>query len=391
MPEITIDIWDGNDTVYIVGERTFASIDETVSLGTGGTIDNNTKLLLHMDGSSGSTVFTDSATPSKGNATVVGGAQVDVSPTEPWGTNNGMLLLNGTSDYIYFDDSADWEYGSGDFVLEGWVSSTNTPAFMAIVGQHGANFPNVGATLNVIANRLRMAIGDTAGTGYALNYTAPAGDVADGNLNHTALVRSGENFKLFLNGSQVGSTQIFSGTINPGADAKMTIGVLRHAGPTGFFDGWIDEVRVSKGTDRGWSNGFTPPTRPYGYSTASPSPGDTWTALPVGTIIDMSTIRIPENNNTGDAGSVKYQWAANSGALNGVWLTQTSLQAVSDITVTDATQSIKIVGQYISNSIEKTTTRAFATADATFPTGNGGAYTSKSGFTSPLKEIGGVN
>jgi hypothetical protein len=103
------------------------------------------------------------------------------------------------------------------------------------------------------------------------------------------------------------------------------------------------------------------------YPTDSPSPGEQWESLPASSIIDMSTIRIPELMNSGDAGSIKFQYAKNGGALNGTWLTQEQLRAKADITVTDESESIKIVPQFISNGTEKATSAAYALVDVQLP------------------------
>jgi hypothetical protein len=75
---------------------------------------------------------------------------------------------------------------------------------------------------------------------------------------HIAVTRSGTNTKLFVNGSQEGSTYTDSnvyvnGLNRPvlGADG-LTIG-------TSPFNGYIDDLRITKGIARYTSN-FTPPT-----------------------------------------------------------------------------------------------------------------------------------
>lgn len=101
------------------------------------------------------------------------------------------------------------------------------------------------------------------------------------------------------------------------------------------------------------------------YPTTNPSPTAVWEGLPLGTVINMSTLRILESAVSPAA--VEYQYAANGGALNGTWLTQAQLKAVSNITVTNAAQSIKIVPRYVSAGLKRPTSQAYALADATFP------------------------
>jgi hypothetical protein len=103
------------------------------------------------------------------------------------------------------------------------------------------------------------------------------------------------------------------------------------------------------------------------YAADSPSPGEQWKGLPVSSIVDMSTIRIPELINSGDAGSIRYQYAKNGGTLNGAWLTQAQLRAEADVTVTNASKSIKIVPQYISDGTQKATSQAHAHVEVQLP------------------------
>lgn len=76
---------------------------------------------------------------------------------------------------------------------------------------------------------------------------------------HVAVARSGTNTKLFLNGTQEGSTLVDSNNYSIGTDRP----IIGANGPlTVFFNGWIDEFRVSKGIAR-WTANFTPPATEY--------------------------------------------------------------------------------------------------------------------------------
>ena len=82
--------------------------------------------------------------------------------------------------------------------------------------------------------------------------------------HHVAVARSGTSTKLFLNGVQEGAT--FTGDTNNyivGASRPM----IGAGGPAGGLElnGWIDELRVSKGIAR-WTANFTPPDRPMSMS-----------------------------------------------------------------------------------------------------------------------------
>ncbi|HSW64874.1 MAG TPA: LamG-like jellyroll fold domain-containing protein [Dissulfurispiraceae bacterium] len=77
--------------------------------------------------------------------------------------------------------------------------------------------------------------------------------------NHLAVSRSSADLRFFVNGTQQGATQSLTGiTFN-----NSTTTLVSGAG----FNGWIDELRLSKGIAR-WTSSFAVATEPYG--TGSP-------------------------------------------------------------------------------------------------------------------------
>lgn len=78
---------------------------------------------------------------------------------------------------------------------------------------------------------------------------------------HIALVRNGNNWHLFLDGDEKAMETIdytlFSGT------SPARIGVIVAASTfVNYFNGFIDELRVSNGIAR-WTSNFTPPSAAY--------------------------------------------------------------------------------------------------------------------------------
>ncbi|MCH7524926.1 MAG: LamG domain-containing protein, partial [Bacteroidetes bacterium] len=80
-------------------------------------IDQNTKLLLHMDGTDGSTIFIDSSNFSH-SVTSNGNAQIDTAQSKFGGTS--ALFI--TSDYLSILNNSDFEFGTGDFTIDTWVN-----------------------------------------------------------------------------------------------------------------------------------------------------------------------------------------------------------------------------------------------------------------------------
>lgn len=115
------------------------------------------------------------------------------------------------------------------------------------------------------------------------------------------------------------------------------------------------------------------------YTPTSPSPVVIWTSLPIGSSVDMSTIRIlpfkDDVMQTATSTDIKFKYAINNGALNASWLTQADLRLedLSEIPITDATNSFKILGQYKSDGNYKSASSAYALVNVEFPdAGDGG-------------------
>jgi hypothetical protein len=101
-------------------------------------------------------------------------------------------------------------------------------------------------------NALEIATGDSAIS------ISNAWNPADATWYHVAIVKNGTSYLMFINGTQIGTTQTSTGVFQDVA-AVMRIGL---SGTSNYLNGWIDEFRVSKGIAR-WTANFTPPTAEY--------------------------------------------------------------------------------------------------------------------------------
>lgn len=230
-------------------ELTINSSDELSFYATSGQAD--TKLLIHFDGTDASTSFTDSSSGAK-TVTAVGNAQIDTA-FQKFGTGSG--LFDGAGDYLTLADSADWDFGTADFTIDGWFR------FNAI-GDNMNLFDIGGATsAKYVAVRIDVA-GTTTITvninDVAVINAASVGVMSNDTWYHVAVTRNGTTLKLFLNGveksSVTDSSDITGGT-------KAWVG-HSEVGGTNPINGWIDEFRVVKGSAV-WTAAFTPPDTPY--------------------------------------------------------------------------------------------------------------------------------
>ena len=214
-------------------------------------IDSFTKLLLHFDGADASVFFGDSAT---GKAlTTYGNAQIDTAQSKFGGASG---LFDGTGDLIDFPDTPDVDMAAGDFTVDFWIRTAQTTDGM-LCGQSS----NAGSDIafyfriNSTANKMTFYIYDTAGRS-----VVSATSINNGNWHHIAGVRYSNEMKLYINGVSEGTPVGSLGTI-PDRTTRFAIGRMGEYDGV-YFNGWIDEFRISKGIAR-WTANFTPPTKAY--------------------------------------------------------------------------------------------------------------------------------
>lgn len=205
----------------------------------------------------GSVLFTDYSTTSY-TITAVGNAQVDTAQKQ---IGKGSILLDGTGDYLTVPDNADWNFGTGNFTIDFWIRFNTASGDVGIISQEEDSNNRWGMYL-AGGNTLKF-IATTAGVS---KYNSSASwTPTTGIWYHIAFVRNGSFGTCYVNG-----TQLFQGSFTGdgilGNNAHtLDVGELNHGG-VGVVDGWMDEVRISKGIAR-WTAGFTPETSAYSNDT----------------------------------------------------------------------------------------------------------------------------
>jgi hypothetical protein len=198
--------------------------------------------LLHMNGSNGSTTFTDSGGAGI-SVTAFGNAQVNT--TDPK-YGSGSLLLDGSGDYLQTAPSSILQLGTEDFTVECWVyvypGNGNDGLFT--FGGDGS-----GLAVEIFNGNWRVSQAGSNGTAM--------GGVTTGSWQHLAVTRSGSSLRLFIDGTQLGST--INSTDNF-TDNQLKIGYYYNSNYA--INAKVDEFRVKKGTAL-YTSAFTPPTGPF--------------------------------------------------------------------------------------------------------------------------------
>jgi len=219
------------------------------------TSDPYTKLLLHFDGDQSN---------SEHALTFNGNPQIYSSE----GKFNGSINFDGTGDYLSIPDSSDWDFSSGNFSVDAWINVTAFPgvgssAVIASNTNWAANQKSwMCGLLNVGGTYRLYFLYSSDGSGYTQVYTVNT-SMSTGVWYHVAYIRDNTNFYFFLNGISISiNVGSVSGALH-NSTAPMCIGSLDDPGD--YYNGYIDELRISKGIAR-WTSNFTPPTGPYGSS-----------------------------------------------------------------------------------------------------------------------------
>lgn len=222
----------------------------------GGGNDSFTKLLLHTDGVNNSTTFTDSSAAAH-TMTRGGSAHIDTGQSKFGGAS---ARFSG-SDWVQSADHADWELGSANFTIDLWFRMNTLPSVLGSPSTLLAHLTDVDNLYRLFINTdnsINFQVVDAAAQTVGLSTGGTALSAAT--WYHVAIVRNGSNWILFRDGISR-TTATFAGAVTDYTDV-LTLGTEDGSGLTWPLDGWLDEVRISKGVAR-WTSNFTLRTLAY--------------------------------------------------------------------------------------------------------------------------------
>lgn len=176
--------------------------------------------------------------------TANGNAQVSTAQSQFGGAS---ALFDGNGDYLNIPTDTTFNFGTGDFTLEAWVRRTSQSGDTFILSASGS-----GGLFWGFRNGTEMGWGQNA---ISWDYNVAAG-LSINTWYHVALTRSGTSMRMFVNGTQIGTTQTNSISYNL-STTSFTIG---SQGANYYYDGYIDEVRVSNSPR--YTANFTAPAVP---------------------------------------------------------------------------------------------------------------------------------
>ena len=178
----------------------------------------------------------------------VGDAKISTAQSR-WGGSS--MAFDGTGDRINIPLSPFHSFGSADFTIEGWVYLNSIPGFGTLVATRTSGGDGT-------SGRFSLAFRGSALEFFSgVSTIIVGGSVSTGAFIHFVASRSSGSLRLFLNGTQVGSTTSFTTSLVAGA---LTIGDNQAGNEP--LNGYLQDVRITIGYARYTAN-FTPPTAAF--------------------------------------------------------------------------------------------------------------------------------
>jgi len=192
----------------------------------------------------------DMGSPSPKQITANGNAKISTTQ-EKFGSSSAYF--DGTGDYLSIPQSSDFDLASTtNFTVECWVYHTDTIGGDRVyVSQTEGTYANSWYLRAVGGGEVNLTA--WIGGSNFLSVQTGAGVVTQNNWHHVALVKTGTDYKIFIDGTDEtysGGTDSDTATFHSG---ELRIG---DNGSGQYMTGYIDEIRISD-TAR-YSSNFTP-------------------------------------------------------------------------------------------------------------------------------------
>jgi len=211
-------------------------------------------LLLPMD-SDFNDVSNSARTPTLLNAPTIDATE------KQFGAGSGKFL-KASSQYLQFAHTADLNFGSNDWTIEWWsYMNTGATQFSTILDKGDGGGAGAGPFwINVGPDGLGVSL-DTSPPGFEFtHHLGFGGPLPVQTWSHFAVTRDGSNFRMFIDGVQVDSTT--SATAMADTSSPLKVGARGQSGSSLYFDGFIDDLRITNGVAR-YTSGFSVPTAAF--------------------------------------------------------------------------------------------------------------------------------
>jgi hypothetical protein len=225
--------------------------------GTGTRTDSNSSsivLAIPMDGANNGTTFTDEHATIKGSGSAKSitrtNAVTSTAQSKYYGSSG---YFDGNNDYLSIPDSADFDFGTGDYTIEAWLYATSFAGSGGSAMRFYAQSTGGGGG----GNGLSITILDSGAIRPDANGVTLLTSSQTLKLNgwiHCAVVRNSGTTTVYINGFGSGSTTT---SYNVASSSSVLIGAEVTGG--GYYAGYMNDLRVYKGVAK-YTGNFNPPS-----------------------------------------------------------------------------------------------------------------------------------
>jgi hypothetical protein len=177
----------------------------------------------------------------------VGNAQVSTTQAK-FGTTS--IAFDGTGDYLYIPQSnnpqnLNWELFKGDFTIEFFFRANSVTGIQGIIAKFNGNASartDIQYLITLNGSSLNCNLYQST-TNNDITFTS---SISTNTWYHVALVRSGTSVYAYLDGTRNATIRTITGDLNSGTTWPLQIGRYTEASANSDFNGYIDELRITK-------------------------------------------------------------------------------------------------------------------------------------------------
>lgn len=210
--------------------------------------DSNVTSWLHMNGTNGSTTFTGE----EGIAWTSGGGAFISTNQFKFGGASGRFL-SSTSSFISTPSSNAFNFSTGDFTIEFWANVTTAATNNLLISKTGGGLAGGWGFFQPsgTASNWAFYMGSTANA-------TPTVSLPINTWNHVVIERQSGTINIYVNGMLNATRTGMGGSFDTGNSVR--VGFLGSG--TFVYNGFVDEMRISKNLSR-WKSNFTTPYNEY--------------------------------------------------------------------------------------------------------------------------------
>jgi hypothetical protein len=189
------------------------------------------------------------------NMETVGNAQVSTAVSKFGGSS---VYFDGTGDYLTSNAASDlYAFGTGDFTIEMWFNLSSVASLQILYDSRPTSTDGLYPLIYVASGG-----GSVIWQISAVARITGTATLSTGVWYHIAVSRSSGSTKMFLNGTQIGSTYADTNAYLNSGTTRPFIGGSSYTAGTLTVNGYIDDLRITKGVARYTAN-FTAPTQAF--------------------------------------------------------------------------------------------------------------------------------